>query len=85
MVGMSEGNGSPVIASVTSAWALSESQAAALRALIADKIHKPVEVALTLDPAILGGLRIQVDGYLIDRSIHKQLQDLRADLLTDYA
>ena len=69
-----------VTAQVVSAATLDEEQVSALRYLLAQKTGKMVEVALTVDPSLIGGLWVSVDGYLIDNTVRKQLLDMSASL-----
>ena len=66
-----------VQADIASAVQLSEAQLAALKNLLARKLSKQVEMCLTVDPSLIGGITITVDGRFIDRSIKTQLQDLK--------
>jgi F-type H+-transporting ATPase subunit delta len=66
-----------VQADITSAVQLSEAQLLALKNLLSKKLAKQVEVSLAVDPSLIGGITIAVDGRFIDRSIRTQLQDLK--------
>ena len=67
-------------ASVTSAAPLSEEQIAALAEKLAKELGKRVEISLKVDPSVIGGLHIQADGYFIDRTVKKQLSDIKINL-----
>jgi len=65
------------VAHVISAMELKESQVSALERMLYEKLGKKVKMLLGTDPSIIGGLRVEVDGLLIDRTLKKQLGDLR--------
>lgn len=63
-------------AEVTSAHALDASQVEALKAKLKGRFGRDVTVALTVDPAILGGLIVKVGSTRIDGSIRTKLNTL---------
>ena len=67
-----------ITALVTSAQELSETQHSQLSDLLARKTHRQVNISLTIDPSVLGGLCIYMNGYLFDHTIKKQLSDIKA-------
>jgi len=68
--------GGSTAAQVVSAVPLREDQLSALRELLNKKLDKTVTLSPRVDPALLGGLWIYVDGHVIDRSLKKQLRDI---------
>jgi F-type H+-transporting ATPase subunit delta len=68
-------------ATVVSAIPLGESQIDNLRNTLAAKIGKQVEINLQLDPSLIGGFYIKVDGFLADRSVRNQINDIRELLI----
>lgn len=52
-----------------------------LSAKLSQKINKQVEIQFELQPELIGGIRIMVDGNVIDGSIQKQLADMKKHLL----
>jgi len=62
---------------VVSAAPLDDNQIAELSKLLSKKLSKNVEITATVDESLLGGLYIHVDGRLIDRTVKKQLNDLK--------
>lgn len=62
-----------VTAQVTSAHPLSADQLADLAANLKNRVGRDVQVATTVDPAILGGLVVQLGSQLIDGSIRTRL------------
>ena len=65
------------LAHIFSAMELKQEQASALEHTLSLKLNKKVELSLDTDPSLIGGLCIHVDGYVIDRTVKKQLADLR--------
>lgn len=62
-----------VTAKVTSAHPLTPEQVKALTANLKSRVGRDVTVATTVDPAILGGLVVQLGSQLIDGSIRTRL------------
>lgn len=62
-----------VTAKVTSAHPLSAEQLKALAANLKTRVGSDVQIATTVDPAILGGLVVQLGSQLIDGSIRTRL------------
>ena len=62
-----------VTAKVTSAHPLSAEQLKALAANLKTRVGRDVQIATTVDPAILGGLVVQLGSQLIDGSIRTRL------------
>ncbi|MDZ3830698.1 MAG: F0F1 ATP synthase subunit delta [Sphingopyxis sp.] len=62
-----------VTAKVTSAHPLSAAQLKALTANLKTRVGRDVQIATTVDPAILGGLVVQLGSQLIDGSIRTRL------------
>ena len=68
-------------ATVTCAASLEKSQTLALEALLSKKTGKQVSVgAQIVDPSVIGGICIQMDGYFLDLTVKKKLSDLKASL-----
>lgn len=63
-------------ADVTSARPLTDDQVAALKTRLKSQIGRDVSVDLNVDPAILGGLVVQVGSQRIDGSIRTKLNTL---------
>jgi len=66
-----------MLAHVISATALKEEQVAALERTLAQKLGRRIELSMETDPSLVGGLCIYVNGLVIDRTVKKQLNDLR--------
>jgi len=67
-------------AKVLSATELRENQVAKLRGVLSQKLDKDVEVSLKVDPSIIGGQHIDVDGYYINWTVKNRLRDLTAHM-----
>ena len=63
-------------AEVTSARPLDDDQIAALKSNLKSRLGRDVAVDLSVDPAILGGLVVQVGSQMIDGSIRTKLNNL---------
>jgi F-type H+-transporting ATPase subunit delta len=69
-----------VTASVLSAAPYNEKQALELKSMLSEKLDKHVELDLKVDPSVIGGPYIFVDGYYIDWTVKKRLRDLTVHL-----
>jgi len=65
-----------VTAKVLSAAPYDDKQAESLRAILSKNLDKHVELDLKVDPSLIGGPYIFVDGYYIDWTVKKRLHDL---------
>ena len=65
-----------VTAQVLSAAEISEDQTALMKQLLSKKLSKNVEISVKVDPSVIGGPYIYVDGYYIDWTVKKRLRDL---------
>jgi len=63
------------IAKVTSVVELTPEQTNRLERVLSRKYGKSIEVVTTIDPAIMGGLRIEIGPYLIDDTVATHLAD----------
>jgi len=69
-----------VTAKVLSASPYDEKQAESIKAILSEKLDKQVELDLKVDPSLIGGPFIFVDGYYIDWTVKKRLRDLTSSL-----
>lgn len=65
-----------VTADVFFAAAIDEQQTAAIKEMLSEKLKKNVEVDLKIDPSVIGGPYIYVDGFYLDWTVKKRLRDL---------
>ena len=66
-----------VAAEVTTAVALTETQASGVRAALRQALGKDPEITTRVDPAILGGMRVKVGSRLFDASLKSRLDQLK--------
>ncbi len=62
---------------VTSAMPLEQGQADALRQQLASKLAKEIQMETAVDPALIGGLVVQIEDQVIDNSVRGRLEALR--------
>ena len=65
------------IARVTSAVALTRQEREDLKAKLEGAFSCKTELQCTLDPSLLGGVRVEIDGKVIDGSIRNKLQQIK--------
>lgn len=66
---------------VTSAFPLTQEQAAALKAKLEEMTGKKIIMKQKVDSALIGGFTVQIGDQLIDGSIARQLQTLKAKIM----
>ncbi|GLH65802.1 ATP synthase F1 subunit delta [Geothrix edaphica] len=71
-----------VEAKVASAQPLSEAQTRALVASLTARTGKTIRLTWHQDPALLGGVKVQVGSTVLDASLQGQLRQLKAQLLS---
>jgi F-type H+-transporting ATPase subunit delta len=59
---------------------LNEGQIEALKEALSKKLDKQVDIEAKVDPAVIGGISVYVDGFLIDHTLTKRFQDLKKQL-----
>jgi len=64
-------------ANVVSAAELDENQISALRDVLSKKLGKQVDVTVRVDPSLIGGLAIYVDGYYANHTIKERLSRMK--------
>jgi F-type H+-transporting ATPase subunit delta len=74
------GQQAPTKAEVTSAVELSEQEKDALRQSLAKQFGGDLSFTFSVDPALMGGLRVRVGDRLIDTSVASRLTALRESL-----
>jgi len=75
-----EEKNSIIEAHVTSAAPLSEEQKDALYSKLTKKANKKIIVKYEVDPELLGGIRVNMDGELFEGTIKARLHELRSNL-----
>ena len=55
---------------------LDKTQVAKIKEVLSRKLNKKVEVSLKVDPSVIGGPYIYVDGYYLDWTVKKRFRDL---------
>ena len=65
------------IAVVTSAVPLKEAETVALRAKLEKKLGRKITLHCQEDPDLIGGIRVEVDGRVIDGSIRNKLDEIK--------
>lgn len=66
-----------VTAEVTAAKPLTEGQTTALREALSTSVGKDVQLAVTVDPSLIGGLVVKVGSRMVDSSIRSKLAHLQ--------
>jgi F-type H+-transporting ATPase subunit delta len=70
-----------VRASAITAIPMPEAEMQALSELLSKRFQANFEIENRVDPDILGGVVLQIDGKVLDGSIRNQLRRLRAQML----
>ena len=65
------------VARVISAVRLKESEAVALRAELEKRFARKITLSCETDPALIGGVRVEIDGRVIDGSIRNKLEQIK--------
>ena len=65
------------VAKVLAATPLSDDQEARLRAALVKQLGRPVDLQVTIDPSVLGGLRVRVGDEVIEGTVSRRLDDAR--------
>src|SRR5690606_13254586 len=71
-----------VVANVTTAEPLGPAEQELVKKRLSDMTGKQVELKLTVDPDIIGGIVARIGDVLVDGSVFSQLRRLRARLAT---
>ena len=62
---------------VTSAVPLKEAEAVALRAKLEKKLARKVTLQFRVNPELIGGIRVEADGRVIDGIIRNKLDEIK--------
>ena len=66
-----------VTARIISAVPLSDEQLAELKAALTKNLNQSVAFELKVDPSVLGGLSIHAGSFFMDRTIKRQIRDMK--------
>ena len=66
---------------VVSAAQLDDMQILEIRRLLSRKLGKEATLSLEVDPALIGGFSIYVDGHCVDGTVKRRLQDMRDSIV----
>lgn len=67
-------------AAIASAFALSDAQVAELMGLLEKKFGRKLNPTVTVDPSLIGGVRVLVGDEVLDTSVRAKLQQMHAAL-----
>jgi len=70
------------VAKVYAAQPLDEAKKAEISAVLAKKLEKTVEMHTIVDPMLIAGFKVEVDGYVFDASTKNQIATLTKGLMT---
>ena len=65
------------VARVASAVPLTEKQLEALRAGLEKRFGKKMELVCEVDPALMGGIRVETEGRVLDGTLRTRLQEIK--------
>jgi F-type H+-transporting ATPase subunit delta len=68
-------------AKLYSATQLSPQKLSEISGILSKKLDKIINLELVVDPSLLAGFRVEVDGFVFDSSIKNQLAGLKKQLL----
>jgi F-type H+-transporting ATPase subunit delta len=69
-----------LVATVITATALSDGQAARVARGLSEKYGKDISINHVVDPSVVGGVRVQIGGDVIDGTVSTRLSELRLQL-----
>jgi F-type H+-transporting ATPase subunit delta len=76
LIGLIERYKGKVNSKVYFASAIDENQLKEMKGILSRKLNKSVDISLKVDPSVIGGPYIYVDGYYIDWTVKTRLRDL---------
>jgi F-type H+-transporting ATPase subunit delta len=68
-------------ATITSSTMLTEDEVAAVRGRVEELTGSAVDLKMSIDPALIGGLTVQIGDRLIDASVRGRLERLREQIV----
>jgi F-type H+-transporting ATPase subunit delta len=69
-----------IVAKVTAAAPLTDAQRSGLTKTLADRYGREPRIDLVIDPAVIGGLRVQIGDDVIDGTVASRIADLKLQL-----
>ncbi len=69
------------VAHVATSVALSNEEKQHIEQLMYQLVGHPVSLDCRVDPAVLGGMKIQIGDWIVDTSLQSQLEDMVTDIL----
>jgi len=70
------------VAKIYSAQPLNEEKKAEISAVLAKKLEKTIEFEAIVEPGLIAGFKVEVDGYVFDASTKNQISKLTKQLMT---
>lgn len=68
-------------AEIIAAVEMTQTQVDGIKSKLSAKLGKTVEADVTVDPSVIGGVRIMVDGVVIDGTIRRQIDTMKKQLM----
>ena len=75
-------HGDEVEAKLTTSFPLDLDEIAKIKSTLENKLHKKFKLYIDLDGSLLGGVQVTIGNTVIDGSVRKRLDELRAKLMT---
>jgi F-type H+-transporting ATPase subunit delta len=75
-IGLIEKHKNIVTAKIITATELDDTQTAELRDILSDKLKKQIRLSVSVDPSVVAGPYIYVDGYYLDWTFKTRLREL---------
>lgn len=69
-----------IIARVVSATPISQSQIKTIKELVSRKVNQEVTISTAIDPELIGGFYVVVDGHFYDATVRTRLKGMKKDL-----
>lgn len=66
---------------IESARELSDGKIKEIESRLSNKLNKQVTAKCLVCPELLGGMRIKVDGHIIDKTVKRQIDDMKRQML----
>jgi len=80
LIALIERHQGKVTANVSFATELSDGQISEMKQALSGRLGKTVEIALKVDPSIIGGPYIFVDGYYLDWTVKTRLREMTSSM-----